>query len=166
VNLDDQEVSVKLHRLRIAWVMALVALVALNLGTIREYPVGYLVNDLILMGCLPIGNVLAVGLLLGFRSRTSRPFLLGFELFGATALASYSIVASLFAMEVVVPYLRSVTQPLSDSFGRRPHSTAQLVALYSFATVMLGLPQLVIALVGGLLFHAYGERRAARPARS
>src|SRR5437667_5701205 len=134
--------------------MALVALVALNLGAIREYPVGYLVNDLMLMGCLPIGNVLAVGLLLGFRRRTSRPFLLGFELFGATALASYSIVASLFAMEVVIPYLHSVTQPLSDSFGR-PHSLAQLLVLYSIATVMLGLPQLVIALAGGLLFRKF-----------
>jgi hypothetical protein len=107
-----------------------------------------------LMGCLPIGNVLAVGLLLGFRRRTSRPFLLGFELFGATALASYSIVASLFAMEVVIPYLHSVTQPLSDSFGR-PYSLAQLLVLCSIVTVMLGLPQLVIALAGGLLFRKF-----------
>jgi hypothetical protein len=144
----------KVPRFRIASIMALVILVALNLGAIREYPDGNL-WELMPMGCLPIGNFLAVGLLPGFRRRTNRPFLLGFELFGATALASYSIVASLFAMEVVMPYLHLVTQPLSNCFGRRPHSPAQLLVLYSIATVMLGLPQLVIALAGGLLFRKF-----------
>jgi hypothetical protein len=39
------------------------------------------------------------------------------------------------------------------------------VVYYPALALMLGLPQLALALVGGLLFHAYGNRQAARPDR-
>src|SRR4051794_10506007 len=98
--------------------MVIVAIAALNFGAIRAVmDQGGPTNERLAMGAIPMANFLAVGLLLGFRRRMSRPFLLGFELFGATALASYSIVASLFSVEVVFPYLHSVIQPLSDFFG-------------------------------------------------
>ena len=57
----------------------------------------------------------------------------------------------------------AVIQPLSDFFGR-PHSPAELLVLYSIATVMLGLPQLVIALAGGLL-SAVGCRTSRETTR-
>jgi hypothetical protein len=135
--------------------MVIVAIAALNFGAIRAAMDQGPTHERLAMGVIPMANFLAVGLLLGFRRRISRPFLLGFELFGATVLASYSIVASLFSEEVVFPYLNSVIQPLSDFFGR-PHTPAELLVLYSIATLMLGLPQLVSALAGGLLFRAFG----------
>ena len=88
----------KVPRFRIAWVMAFVAVAALDLGARRA------LNDLanrllmlthsnrlphmihaLLMGALPMANVLVLALVIGHRRRGSR-FLLGFEVFGATAL--------------------------------------------------------------------------------
>ena len=71
-------------RFRIAWVMVAVAIAALNLAVIRVL-LGSPVGELVVLGALPMANVLAVGLLIGLRRRGSRPFLLGFEAFGAMA---------------------------------------------------------------------------------
>ena len=52
--------------------------------------------SLLILGALPMANVLAVGILIGQRRPGSRPFLLGFEAFGAMALALYVALASFF----------------------------------------------------------------------
>src|SRR5271170_4739864 len=115
--------------------MAFVALVAINLWAIRAlsnlqfraYFVGpllrsqeYPVIGVLILGGLPMAHVLAVGLLLG-RRRGSHPFLLGFEAFGATALALYIAGVSLFTEELVRPFLRLVLEHLLEPIRFRPY---------------------------------------------
>ena len=107
----------KLPRFRVAWAMIFVAIAALNFGVIRiwsdfkrvdiynetstwilnrsDYH-NMLVDDALVTGALPMANVVVVGLLTGLRRRRSRPFLSGFEVFGAMALALYVAGAIFF----------------------------------------------------------------------
>ena len=97
----------KVPRFRIAWVMVFVAIAALDFGAIRAvFDRNSRTSYLLGIGALPMANVLVVGLLIGHRRRGSRRFLLGFEAFGAMALAVYVTVASLFTEDLVIPYLR------------------------------------------------------------
>jgi len=176
---------VKVLRFRVAWAMIFVAIAALNFGALRiwsdfkrvdvynetstwilnrsDYH-NMLVDDALVTGALPMANVLVVGLLIGLRRRRSRPFLSGFEVFGATALALYVAGAIFFTEELVMPYLNLVLKPLARTIGIRPFlSTVKLLVLASVAAVMLGLPQLAFALIGGFLFRGVRNRRAARP---
>jgi hypothetical protein len=140
---------VKLPRFRIAWVMVAVAIAALNLGAIRavfdrnsrtSYQLG--------IGAMPMANVLVVGLLIGRRRRRSRRFLSGFVVFGAMALAVYVTVASLFAEDLVIPYLRLSYNLLLGYTGNFSFVMHDL-----FRAIILGLPQLAFALFGGFLFR-------------
>jgi hypothetical protein len=69
--------------------MVLVAIAALNFGAIRalwyDLATGRNSNrlEVLGLGALPMANVLAVGLWINLGRRGSRPFLLGFEVFGA-----------------------------------------------------------------------------------
>lgn len=74
----------KAPRFRIAWVMVAVAIAAINFGVMREV-VGSRSsrNIVLLLGSLPMANVLMVGVLINQRRPGWRPFLLGFEVFGA-----------------------------------------------------------------------------------
>jgi hypothetical protein len=69
---------VKVPRFRIASVMVFVALVALDFTTIRAVSDYADAAEIALLGigALPMANVLAVGLLIGYRSRGNREFLL------------------------------------------------------------------------------------------
>ena len=72
----------------IAWVMVAVAIAALDFGAIRALlRFASLMGELLILGTLPMANVLAVGLLIGQRRPGSRPFRLGFEAFGVMAVA-------------------------------------------------------------------------------
>jgi hypothetical protein len=68
--------------------MAVIAIAALNLGAIRAVT-DHLgpVSSLLAGGALPMANVMALGLVVGCVHRRSRPFLVGFEVLGALALA-------------------------------------------------------------------------------
>jgi hypothetical protein len=149
--------------------MAIIAIVAINLGAIRLWSVsagpaaggGFsrLTNQGLVLGGLPMANLLAVGFLVSRRNFASRPFLLGFEVFGAMALGLYIAIASLFTKELLFPYVHSVILPLGDLFGPpvgQPFSLAQLLIHMSFAVAMLGLPQLTVSLIGGFLFRWFG----------
>ena len=147
--------------------MALVAFTALNFGAMRamtdlesaiytaktqqEYQasVRMLVTTTALkLGALPMANVLAVGLLIGYWRRGSRRFLWGFETFGTATLALFIAIACLYADSLVMPYLR-VIEPF---VGKGPYSSAmQMVIVYSACAAMLVLPQVVIAAIGGFL---------------
>jgi hypothetical protein len=75
---------VKLHRIRIAWVMFAIAIAALDFAAIRaflDYPGPF--GEELLLGALPMSNVMAVGILIGRWRPGSSSFLLGFEKFGA-----------------------------------------------------------------------------------
>ncbi len=68
----------KVPRFRIAWGMVFVAIVALNFGMIRaSFGFELYVAQSLLLGALPMANVLAVGILIGQWHPGSRQFLLG-----------------------------------------------------------------------------------------
>src|SRR5262245_65406741 len=117
-----------------------------------------------LLGGLPMANLLAVGFLVGRRHFASRPFLLGFEVFGAMALGLNVAVATLFTKELLFPYVHSVILPLGKPDGQ-PFGTAQLLIHMSFAAAMLGLPQLAVSLIGGSLFRRFRVTERSVPTR-
>jgi len=156
--------------------MALVALVAIDVGAIRAlsslqfrayfqgpFPLSQMIGVLILGG-LPMANVLAVGLLLS-RRRGSRPFLLGFEAFGATALAVYIAGASLTTEKLVRPFFRLVLEHLLEPIHYvRYLNIAGLLVSYPVIIATLILPQLAFALIGG--FVSYKLKTTRRPNRN
>ena len=154
----------KVPRIRIASVMFGVAIVALDLGVIRacfDSPSRW--SDYLLPGALPMANVLAVGLLIGHQRPRSSPFLLGFETFGAAALALY-VALTICLIDnwgMSTPYevmLWSYLSPVLDRtdavVGREQVFLATLVSCFVGA-VMLGWPQLAFALLGGFLARRY-----------
>jgi hypothetical protein len=151
----------KLPRFRIAWLMVAVAVAAINFGAIR----GILEIDipdkgmLWVVGALPMVNILAAGLLIALRRPRSRPFLLGFETFGALALALYVVVVIFFDRDVVASYLEPVADPIGNAIGTVP-TLVLIPARVSAGLILLVGPQLAFALIGGFL-----SRRFARPAR-
>jgi hypothetical protein len=133
-----------------------VAIAAVDFGAIRELlaPGMRPGGDLLLAGGLPMANVLVVGLLIAHQRRRSRPFLLGFEVFGATALAVYIALASGFREEAVIPYLNPFINPLENILkGHAP--IVFIPIMISVAVVVLSLPQVVFALIGGLLSRRF-----------
>jgi hypothetical protein len=86
---------VRLARFRIAWLMAATALVAVNFAAIQAILESHSVaGEMLLFGAVPMANVLVIGLLVGRWRPGSRPYVLGFEAFGATALVAYVAIAS------------------------------------------------------------------------
>ena len=139
-------------RFRIAWAMVAVAIAALDFGAIRMASDRIIASsELLGLGALPMANVLAVGLLIGQRRRGSRPFLLGFESFGAMALALYLVLAA-FAPHRVIDYLELLLDPIRRTIGL-DRTVALIATIYPVGVVILGLPQLAFALIGGLLTH-------------
>jgi hypothetical protein len=146
-----QEVAVKAPRIRIAWVMVAVAIAALDFGVMREVVGSRSArNILLLLGILPMANVLTVGMLINQRRPGNRPFLLGFEVFGAMALILYIALAYCFDHGVETTYLRPLIDLLKKTIGQdRPN--VFISVLYVGSMLMLGCPQLVFALIGGFL---------------
>jgi hypothetical protein len=160
---------VNVRRFRIAWVMVLVAFAALDLAAIRAVvdhrgSTRYLLG----IGAIPMANVLVAGLLVGRWRRESRRFLIGFEAFGAMACAAYVISASLFARETLIPYIWLVHTPIISFIdATMPLSRPFYFLVYYFVlAVLLGLPLVAFALVGGFfcrgLATANGEVRSTR----
>jgi hypothetical protein len=153
-------------RFQIGSIMVFIALAALDFGAIRavfdhKSRTSYLLG----IGAMPMANVLAVGLLIGHRRRRSREFLSGFVVLGAMASAVYVTVASSFAEELVIPYIALSYNPIFGYKGLLRSLQPHFVIYYTVLAFVLCLPQLAFALVGGLLFHALGIRRAAGPDR-
>ena len=153
--LYDQGVAVKMPRFRIAWIMVAVAIVAIDFGAIREmFRFDSEIVELLVVGVLPMANVLAVGLLVGQRRPGKRPFLPGFEAFGAVASTIYFALASCLYDEAVPPYLELFLAPVRKIVGQdRP--VVVYLTLFSVVVVALGLPQLASALIGGFLSRKY-----------
>jgi hypothetical protein len=142
--------------------MVFVALAALDLTAIRAVfdhrgPTSYLLGT----GAMPMANVLVVGLLVGHWRRRGRRFLIGFEAFGTMALAAYVVSASWFAKELVIPYLRLVYTPSISRMFIRMSLQSYFVIYYLILAVLLGLPLLAFALIGGFFCRglATAERR-------
>jgi hypothetical protein len=141
--------------------MVAVAIAALDFAAIRAF---FDIADigLLVLGALPMANVLAVGILVSQRRPESRPFLLGFEVFGAVALALFVAVAlaSLFTdnhgliNSSLTSYLAPVVQPIEKRIGQNRPFIFIPIALFAYV-VMLGWPQLVFALIGGSLSRRF-----------
>jgi hypothetical protein len=133
--------------------MVFVVLAALNFAAIRAvFDHGGRTSYLLGMGAIPMANVLVIGFLAGHHRRRGRRFLIGFEAFGTMALSAYVVSASLFAKELVIPYLVSVHTPFMayiDNSIRMP-PPFYFLSYYLFLAVVLGLPLLVFAFLGGL----------------
>jgi hypothetical protein len=146
---------VKLPRFRIAWAMVFVAVAAINFAAVRAVLVNPgPISEALVIGALPMASVLAVGLLFGRGRPDRRPFLLGFTSFGAAALTAYVIQAVFFADATVMPYLRLFIEPLVQTIGRE-QLLIYIPVAYSVAVVAATLPQVAIALLGGLLSRWY-----------
>jgi hypothetical protein len=156
-----REAAVKVPRFRITWLMAFIAIAALELLGMRalsglQFQSRLLtqVTVALIVGTLPMANILAVGLLTGLRRRNNRPFLLGFEVFGATALALYIAAVSLFPEELVSPAFDLVRERLIPLLWSWPSlSLVVLVVLCFTMMAILLLPQLAFALIGGFLLR-------------
>jgi hypothetical protein len=145
--------------------MGVVAIAALNFGVIRvlsDFKTAnnndkhiMLIIDALGTGAIPMANILAVGLII-LRRRGSRPFLSGFEAFGAAALALYVVGAIFFTEELVMPYVNLALKPLAKTIGIGPlMSTRDILVLVSVTGVMLVLPQVALALIGGFIFRKF-----------
>jgi hypothetical protein len=140
--------------------MVAVAITALDFGAIRALLPRHanVLDDqrdiLLLLGALPMANVLAVGMLIGHRRPGSRPFLMGFEAFGAMALAFFIALASCFPREVWMSYLVPFVAPLERIIGPdRPFVYIPIGGLV--VAVMLVGPQVAFAVIGGFLSRRF-----------
>jgi hypothetical protein len=140
--------------------MGFVAVVALDLFAIRALSSEGKIGILVVLGALPMANVLAVSALVRHRRPGSRSFLVGFEIFGMMALVFYVALVSYFSNQVVRTYLEPLDTPIEGSIGR--HRPYLLIPIgLTVSVVMLVLPQVAFALLGGFLFRRLGrtERR-------
>jgi hypothetical protein len=148
---------VKVPRFRIAWVMVAVAIAALDFGAIRAM-FGFLAGHLLLLGALPMANVLAVGILFGQQRPGTRPFLLGFEAFGAMALAFYVASVSFFPDSYGLIWSFYIAplwvKPMVKVVGRGQPFVLNLIACFGIV-IMLGWPQVAFALIGGSLSRRF-----------
>jgi hypothetical protein len=151
--------------------MAIVALFAIDLAVMRlcvfcNTPVPQIIQSLT-FGALPMANVLAGGLMISKWRIGKHPFLWGFEIFGATAVALCSVAAILFDQGLVryvrlgVDFYRQVVGREFDAVNIMGFTNLDFLFVLSIAMLMLGLPQVAFALLGGFLFHRFGTSERA-----
>jgi hypothetical protein len=153
---------VRTPRFRIAWLMVAIAIAALDAGLMREVVGSRSSRNIhILLGSLPMANVLIVGVLINQRRPGCRPFLVGFEVFGAIAVALYIALAYNFDHEIEMTYLKPLIDLLYRTIGQdRPNVFISI--LYVGVMLMVGLPQLALALVGGFLTCTFNRTLTRR----
>ena len=142
-------------RLTILWAMVIVAVVAIDFGAVRAFFTQSLhhVVSMLILGALPMGNVLVVAHLISGRRCSYSPFLSGFKAAGATALVVY-IASICWSSEAVERLTSPLVQPLVDDLRRRPHpSTWDIATIYLLDAALFTLPQLAFALLGGYLLR-------------
>jgi hypothetical protein len=139
----------------IGWLMAIVALAALDFGAIRaamDHPFGSgLIMVWIVM--LPMANILALGLFVGHRYPASRRFILGFETFGVASLA-FVVAQCVLGKDWVWSYLTLASDPLSAilrPIGWGNWSTFRRSIMGLLLSSWATWPQVTFALVGGFL---------------
>jgi hypothetical protein len=146
--------AMKLLRFSIAWIMAMIAIVAIDFAVIRCLDgTDSLIVKVILIGSIPMASILVLGLPSLIRRITSRgkhrPFLVGFEAVGWTILLLYTGGAILFP-ESVATAIDSAGELLIGPTGHEDHPAWRSTVLF-LGVMMLLLPQLVAALIGGWL---------------
>jgi hypothetical protein len=159
----------KWFRFSISGLMSVVLVVALDCMAINMLIVRPLfrvpLSELILLGALPMANILAIGLLQLWADRKgrcqTRPLLVGFEICGWVTLLVF-LTCAVLATES----FHDGVGDLLRSLSLRPGDPLFLIG----AVAILLLPQLALASVGGRLIRSYRievkfvvERRAAEP---
>jgi hypothetical protein len=125
---------------------------ARTLLDVRPIPLG----EWLILGALPVTNILEFGLLVALRRPRSRPFLLGFEIVGALALLLYVFLSTLSGGALLRDFYM---EPLIGSFNRtmhaRYHPLVAIPVMVSVGVVVMSLPQLVFALLGGFFSSGF-----------
>ncbi len=150
----------KLPRISIAWVMEIVILVAVDLaafraafraanGTTSLPPIGTLIGVLVVYGAMPMASILVFGiptLIKMFRRNDkSRPFLMGFEAAGWEIVLTYT-VASVLSPFWVAGNLELLAGEVVQLI---PASMRESIVVVMLLMLLIMLPQLAVALMGG-----------------
>jgi hypothetical protein len=138
-------------RLRIAEYTTVVAVTAVDFGMLLVFLNDAMSEDrsrsdpawLLMLGALPMANILAVALLIAHRRHASGPFLLALVGFGVIALTGYSAIVKVYP-DVLNSYIWFFQQYLPYPYAHPPWSFG-LVLLAS--GVVLVLPQLIFTLL-------------------
>lgn len=140
-------------RLRISWLMILVAFLAVDFAALRALAVPHgQFGDLFVVGIVPLLNALSIcGLVARFRPQ-SRPFVLGFSLFAAVAFVCYIIGSATFT-STLHHFVGAVMMAVLTPF--RGIVRGPSVLIYLLASVIVMLPQLLFAWLGGTLSAKY-----------
>jgi hypothetical protein len=137
-------------RISIAGMMGAVAIAALDCMAIRTPRSGQSVTEcMLVLGGLPMANVLVAGLLILVSDRSSgrlhRPWLMGFQVAGWTALFLYAAGAYSHAYALREGIVRALTA--LSALGNTAYISAVMATLSA--------PQLGLALLGGWLNWRY-----------
>jgi hypothetical protein len=155
--LYDQEVAVKPPRFSIAWLVVAVAIAAVNFGAIRTLlgPRAGNAGAFLLLGALPMANALIVGMLIARQRPRRRPFVLGFEVFGALALSVYVLLSFIPGRpEPIISYLDLVFNHLPSFDSGYPPPVLAAIRVFVAVLLLVG-PQLVFALIGGFISRRF-----------
>jgi hypothetical protein len=150
---------VKLPRLSIAKVMAAVAIVAVNFAYLRWFGVGGT-----LLGTRLIVLILQIGLLFAiFGSVAARRFWIGLVVLGSAAVLGWSYAAGHFP-ETSDAYFRAAMNAVLRHFPLAGYNriTISEPSHQVLAEVLLTVPQLLIALSGGILLSLVSRRTSAQ----
>lgn len=138
-------------RFRIAWLMVAIVFVALDLAAIRGLlGVRDTYANLVGLGVLPMANFLALGAILSAVRPKCPPFLVGFEVFGAVAMLACHMWAWV-SPDSLTRCLLALIVPVADSLRETWGEPATYYAIHAIASVLLTVPQVIFALVGGSL---------------
>ncbi len=155
-------------RISIAGSTVAVAIFAVGLAILREDLTNvpfYRHGHTLVVGVLPMACLLVWGLLVGIggliRRGECHPFLVGFEVFGWTAL--FLFVAYDAGTYRIGEKPLDVVAPLARRFFRTDHLAYRDYKVLFFHITVFSTPALVAALIGGALSQALDIRLVSRP---
>ncbi len=143
----------KAPRFRIASIIVAVAIASIHFVAFPALLDPGIGGVLFVFGALPMADVLIVGILIARKRRGSRPFLLGFEVFGAIALALYIYLVTSSPRNAGGPlmsYVRLWDDPLRAAIGQNQPLAGIAIEVFVGVLMLVG-PQLVFASIGGFL---------------
>jgi hypothetical protein len=115
-------------------------------------------HQVLLLGGAPMVQLLALAYVVGRRAPRSRPFVRGFLVAGVAAMLAFVVVASLMSETLIVPIIRGALAPLVARLpANAPLGHAKILALNAVGVLLLLLPQLIVALLGGFWTYLLGE---------
>jgi hypothetical protein len=142
--------------------MILVAFIAADFAAVRAMlDVQTITRVLLVLGGLPMANVLAAGFLVARRHPRSRTFFQGFVVVGTAALIFF-VVAAVGFPDTVADYYTWVAIPVLQAWTLRLPPGLLSISINACSVVLvLGGPQFVSALFGGLFHQRYRIVRRA-----